>query len=188
MNASELAELIGVSEVVAIGGALVSMAGALIAALIAAQTSQRLATARSREERRNFCLHLQQQFDSPEFFQCRYRAWQKLNDGDFNAPIKLSELLRSEHWTPEVSTTIHFFESLNRYCSEGLIDEELAAKLFGRTYAMWWQHLIGRIEVDEAGEPYRKWLEGVQALHARVVRASDQTPVPMSVARPAQVG
>jgi hypothetical protein len=145
--------------------------------------SRRLAAARRGEEKRNFCLHLQQQFDSPEFFRCRYKAWEKLNRGDFEGPIKLSELLSGEHWTSEVSTTIHFFESLNRYCRENLIDEELAAKLFGRSYEMWWQGLLGRIEIDEAGEHYRDWLEGIQALHDRIVRTTDRTPAPIGMAQ-----
>jgi len=169
------------SDMIAIGAAVVSLAGAMIAAFMANGASKRLAFARSREERRHFCLHLQQQFDSPEFFQCRFKAWQKLNNGDFNPPIRLGELLHGEHWTPEVSTTIHFFESLNRYCDEDLIDEELATKLFGRSYEMWWRGLIGQIIVDEAGEPYRDWLHGIQALHGRIVGA-DRSIAPILMA------
>ncbi len=162
------------SDVIAIGGAVVSLAGALIAAFIANEASRRLAIARSKAERRHFCLHLQQQFDSPEFFRCRFKAWQKLNKGDFTKPMRLSELLHGDHWTPEVSTIIHFFESLNRYCDEDLIDEELATKLFGRSYEMWWHGLIGHIVVDQAGEQYRDWLGSVQALHSRIVGAPNR--------------
>ena len=171
------------SDLIAIGGAVVSLIGALATAIIAARSATSLATARSQEERRNFCLHLQQQFDSPEFFRCRYKAWQKLNSGDFKDPVKLSELLNSEHWTPEVSTTIHFFESLNHYCAENLIDEELAAKMFGRSYEMWWQGLLGRIEIDEAGESYRAWLDGVRALHDRIAPADDTAKSPVGRAK-----
>jgi hypothetical protein len=159
------------------------MIGALAAGMIAAGSARRLAAARSSEVRRSFCLHLQQQFDSPELFRCRYKAWQKLNNGDFKDPVKLSELLNGEHWTSEVSTTIHFFESLNRYCAEKLIDEELATKLFGRSYEMWWQGLLGRIEVDEAGEPYRAWLDGVRALHDRIVPVGDRIRSPVGRAK-----
>jgi hypothetical protein len=174
---------LGTSDLIAIGAAVISMIGAIVAGIIAAGSAKRLAAVRSSEERRHFCLHLQQQFDSPELFRCRYKAWQKLNHGDFEGPVKLGALLNGEHWTPEVSTTIHFFESLNRYCEENLIDEELATKLFGRSYEMWWQGLLGRIEVDEAGQPYRAWLDSVRALHGRIVPLSERTRNPVGMAK-----
>jgi len=170
--------VVGVGDLITVFAAMISVGGAIVAARIAGATAKLLAAERSREEKRHFCLHLQQQFDSPEFFRCRFKAWQQLNHGDFDSPVKLSELLRGDHWTPELSTTFHFFESLNRYCREGLIDEPLATKLFGRSYEMWWNGLISRIEVDEAGLPYQQWLEEVKGLHARIVRVHAPAPPP----------
>jgi hypothetical protein len=48
---------------------------------------------------------------------------------------------------------------------------------------MWWQGLLERIEVDEAGEPYRAWLDGVRALHDRIVPVDDRTISPVGMAK-----
>ncbi len=165
-----------------VAAALVSLAGALAAALMAGNVSRSLAAERRRDERRTFCLHLQQQFDSPEFFRCRYEAWKKLNRGDFAGVRTLSDLLHGEHWTPEVSAVFHFFESLNRYCEEELIDAELAGKLFGRSYDMWFRGVLARIEVDPAAEGYRPWLDGVRALGTRMSGGFSAAPLPAGAA------
>lgn len=156
------------SDQVAIAAAAVSLLAAVVAGFIAARSARSLAEARSAEERRAFCLHLQQQFDSPEMFRCRFKAWQQLRRGEFSGQVKLSELLNGESWTPELSLTLHFFESLDRYCAEALIDQSLAIKLFGRSYLMWWNGLLSRIEIDETGAQYTSWLAGVTAFQKRL--------------------
>jgi hypothetical protein len=67
-----------------------------------------------------------------------------------------------------VSTVIHFFESLSRYCDEGLVDTRLAAKLFGRSYELWYQGLLGHLELDAEAQSSHDWFDGIRAFHKRV--------------------
>lgn len=43
---------------------------------------------------------------------------------------------------------LHFFESLEYYCEQKMIDQELAAKIFGRVYKMWYERLIKNMMID----------------------------------------
>jgi hypothetical protein len=155
-------------DYVQIVGLAVALAAAFISALLSSRTALLLAKDRGREERRQFCFHLQSQFDSPPMFECRYKAWTKLVKGDFDSIKTVSELLNSPHWTYEVSTVIHFFESLNRYCDEDLVDPCLAVKLFGRSYELWYQGVLARLTLDPAAESNRSWFYEIRAFHVRV--------------------
>ena len=164
-------------------GLFVTLIAAALSAYWASRSAYLLAQDRGREEKRQFCFELQTQFDSPQMFDCRYKAWQKLDKGDFASVTNVSQLLSSSHWTFEVSTVIHFFESLNRYCDEGLVDSELATKLFGRTYQLWYDRLLSHLAVDESALSYREWFSGICAFERHVVAAGLKRPAPSAPAR-----
>jgi hypothetical protein len=159
-------------------GIFVTLLAAVLSAYWASRSAYLLAAQREKIEARQFCFELQRQFDSPEMFRSRYSAWQKLNSGSLAGIKNVSELLSSEHWTADVSTVIHFFESLSRYCDEGLVDGPIAAKLFGRSYDLWYQGLLGRLELDAAAATSHDWFEGIRAFHKRVQAGELVRPAP----------
>lgn len=171
-----------VSEsMVAIIAAGVSLFGALLTAAAATITSLRLAKSRERAEKRALCLNLQQQFDSPPMFKHRYQAWKTIEDANLPERLSVGDLFEN-YWDESVSAVVHFFESLEQYCGEDLIDRDLAVALFGRPYQLWDDILLSRLEVDEGSQYYLPWLTGVRAFrervgpHADAVRIADPGP------------
>jgi hypothetical protein len=158
---------LSLNEIIQLGAVVVTLLAALVTTTVAAVVSIRLARQQRLDTKRQFCFELQRQFDSPRMFQCRFTAWRMLENGDFNSIRTVGELFKSEKWTFEVSAVIHFFESLERYCGEGLVDEKLASQLFGRTFIMWYERLLKRLTVDERSEAYAPWVDAVRKLHTR---------------------
>ncbi len=152
---------------VAIIAAGVSLLGAFITAAAASITSLRLARSQDRNEKRKLCLNLQQQFDSPAMFRHRYDAWKKIEMADLPHRITVRELF-DKHWDESVSAVVHFFESLEQYCGQNLIDEDLAVALLGRPYMLWNDKLLSRLAIDDSSRYYLPWVTGVRAFGKRL--------------------
>ncbi len=151
-----------ISDLIQIAGILVAMVAALASAYWSSRTAHRLADKGEKDNRRQFCLHLQSQFDSPQMFELRFNAWKQLSRGNFKGIVDVGTLHSSPHWTYEVSAVIHFFESLGSYCKEGLIDPVLAAQLFGRPYRLWESGLLNQLTTKGNLDPSHEWLERVR--------------------------
>ncbi|MFB2121237.1 hypothetical protein [Parapedobacter sp. 2B3] len=152
----------------------VTLTAALIGAIIAARTSLKVLSIQRDDIKRNFCLELKKQLDLPEMFACRYEAWRKLDEGKFDSITTVHDLLHSTDYDNKVSIVLHFFESLEYYCERNMVDTELAYKLFGRVYKMWYDRLIKKLTLDEKSQSYTNWFNNLTSLGKRFEEISAQ--------------
>ena len=154
---------------IAVVAAGLSLFGALVTAGIATLTSVLLARANTVSERRRLCFALQQQFDSPAMFHHRFEAWKTIEEAALPTELSVRDLF-DNHWDESISAVVHFFESLEQFCGQDLVDKDLAVTLFARPYTLWNDKLLARLQVDETSQYYLPWLTGIRAFGNRLPR------------------
>lgn len=138
----------------------------LITAAIAALVAWRIFLGQRNDAKRQFCFELQRQFDSPEMFKCRYEAWRLLNSSAFIGVTTTDQLVAHANYTVQLSTVLHFFETLDHFADQGLIDVKLAGKMFNRTYQLWYEKLIKDL-APSADQNLQIWMASIKGLNAR---------------------
>lgn len=161
---------------IALVAAVLSLIGAFATAVIATLTAVVLARSNERNEKRRLCLLLREEFDGAPMFHHRYEAWKSINAANLPAEVTISELFE-RHWDEHVSAVVHFFESLEQFCGQGLIDPDLAVTLFARPYRLWHDLLLSRLRVDAKSEYYLPWLTRIGDF-AKRLPPEDKTAVP----------